>query len=139
MAGTIRRAAIRFLPVILVMGIIFLLSHRQGSELPLPAVPGLDKLAHSSAYAFLAWTAIFAFSPATRRRRTLPVGLAVIAFCILYGAADEFHQSFIPGRSPSPADLFADAFGAGFAVYMWIRFFPAREAEAACPDRPLRH
>lgn len=129
------RRVSRFLPVILVMGTIFFLSHQQGQKLPLPVFPGLDKLAHAFAYAVLAWAAIFAFPPKIRRRGTLPVGLGVLAFCILYGAADEYHQSFIPGRSPSPADLFADALGAGFAVYGWIRLFFSGSKEAVRQDR----
>ncbi|MEZ4273606.1 MAG: VanZ family protein [Myxococcota bacterium] len=31
---------------------------------------------------------------------------------ILYGLVDEFHQSFVPGRSPDLLDALADAAGA---------------------------
>jgi VanZ family protein len=33
-----------------------------------------------------------------------------------YGVSDEFHQSFVPGRSPSGVDWIADATGAAAAV-----------------------
>ncbi|HHO48258.1 MAG TPA: hypothetical protein ENN06_07370 [Desulfobacteraceae bacterium] len=113
---------LRFIPVVLVMGIIFLLSHQPGPDVRLPRVPGIDKLLHALAYGVLAGTAVYAFPPETRRRRTLGVGLAVVIFCLLHGLADEFHQSFIPGRTASWADLAADAAGALLAVYGWSRF-----------------
>lgn len=37
--------------------------------------------------------------------------------CVLYGMSDEFHQSFIPGRSVETMDVVADAIGAGIAIY----------------------
>lgn len=37
--------------------------------------------------------------------------LFAILFGILYGASDEFHQSFVPGRTASLADFFADISG----------------------------
>ncbi|MDD3618284.1 MAG: VanZ family protein [Desulfobulbaceae bacterium] len=113
---------LRFVPVILVMGTIFLLSHQTGSDIQLPRVPGIDKLLHALAYGVLAGTAVYAFPPGTRRRRTLGVGLAVMVFCLLHGLADEFHQSFIPGRTAGWADLAADAAGSMLAVYGWFRF-----------------
>jgi VanZ family protein len=35
---------------------------------------------------------------------------------VLAGAADEWHQSWVPGRQASGADLLADAVGAALAV-----------------------
>jgi VanZ family protein len=135
----IGRCFARFIPVILVMGIIFFLSHQQGDDVRLPRVPGIDKLVHALAYGVLAGTAIFAFPPATRRRRTLPVGLAVIAFCILHGMADEFHQSFIPGRSASAGDLIADSIGSVLAVYAWSRFSESVNLEPSRVDPDFRN
>ncbi len=36
---------------------------------------------------------------------------------ILYGASDEFHQSFTPGRGPSVRDVMIDATGAAIFIF----------------------
>jgi VanZ family protein len=50
------------------------------------------------------------------RRITARIALATVAFCVAYGVSDEFHQSFVPGRTPDVADIYADAAGAIAAV-----------------------
>ena len=74
-----------------------------------PEVP--DKVAHAVAYAVLA-----AFLTLGSGRPVLAVALAVA-----YGASDEIHQAFVPGRTPEVLDLVADAVGAvvGSAVAVW--------------------
>ena len=99
------------LPFALAAAISFL-SHRPalpfGLQLPQP----LDKLAHAAAFAALAAAAEFAWSRSGRgsplHRRQLGVLLAACAF----GAIDEWHQSFVPGRDASLGDWAADALGA---------------------------
>src|SRR4030043_731944 len=49
--------------------------------------------------------------------------LYAFLLAVFYGATDEFHQSFTPGREPTLRDLFFDTIGAGFAsYYIWILF-----------------
>lgn len=43
--------------------------------------------------------------------------LWAILFSILYGASDEFHQSFTPGREPRVRDVFFDTIGSVLAIY----------------------
>jgi VanZ family protein len=38
--------------------------------------------------------------------------------CVIYGMSDEFHQSFIPGRSVEAMDVLADAVGAGVMIFL---------------------
>lgn len=42
---------------------------------------------------------------------------------ILYGATDEFHQSFVPGRSANIMDMVADVTGLLFAMSIFIIFY----------------
>ncbi|MBW1635591.1 MAG: VanZ family protein [Deltaproteobacteria bacterium] len=108
-----------------VMGIIFFLSHQPGDSLYMPSfIPGFDKIAHMGVYALLAGTVLYAFQPELRNGRTVTFLLATVAICLIYGLGDEFHQSFIPGRSVSAADVVADTLGAVgtcIAWYFWVR------------------
>lgn len=70
--------------------------------------PGSDKVGHFAAFALLA-----AMLTLATERPLLAAALAT-----LYGATDEVHQAFVPGRWSDPLDLLADALGA--AVGAWL-------------------
>lgn len=113
------RIVIRIVPVTVVMGTIFLLSHQPGDSLHLPTFPGADKLAHLVAYATLAVTVLWLLGKqgAKRLRAT---ALLTVCICVLYGISDEFHQSFIPYRSVSGLDIVADTAGAALIAALWF-------------------
>jgi VanZ family protein len=90
--------------------LIFLLSHQPRLPIDVQPFPHFDKAAHAGAYAILAALAARALRVAGRGRR--PALLAAVAAASLYGAADEWHQSFVPGRDPDPRDWAADTAGA---------------------------
>ncbi len=47
-------------------------------------------------------------------------GIYSIFLAILYGASDEFHQSFTPGREPTVRDVIFDTIGAvSIIYYIW--------------------
>ncbi len=122
--------ALRLIPVTLVMGIIFFLSHQPATELALPPITGVDKLAHAVAYAVLAASLLYGLEPVMRHRHKPRVtGLVVVVLCLAYGMTDELHQSFIPGRVPSLADLVADGTGAALLVLAWLRLWPGRPGQ----------
>lgn len=114
-------AIFRPLPLFGMMVTIFVLSHQPGDRLPMPSFFGADKIAHFMAFGLLAAAALFAF-PSNLKNRLKPtlIGASIVAFCILYGISDEYHQSFIPLRSVSAADVVADGTGAIFTVFMWL-------------------
>ena len=114
-----KREWLRVVPVFLVMGVIFFLSSQPGDTLDLPDVPDIDKLLHALAYGTLAATALFAVAPKFRLRRPLLASVMIVLFCVAYGISDEFHQSFVPGRTPSCWDLAADSVGAILVVSGW--------------------
>ncbi len=75
-----------------------------------------DHTAHFAAYAVLGALVVRALAAGrwagiTRGRAALAWGLSVA-----YGATDELHQWFVPGRFSAVDDLVADALGAGAAV-----------------------
>lgn len=114
---------IRIVPVTLIMGTIFFLSHQPGTDFQLPPLPGLDKLGHGVLYGLLAAAALYAVPRKTLRVKSGRAGLLIILFCLLYGVTDEYHQSFIPGRVASIGDLMADGTGAAVLVFLWLRYF----------------
>lgn len=65
-------------------------------------------LAVLSASVFLSW----------RKNKSFDwqAALIVVLFCVLYGASDEFHQSFVAGRDASLVDLSFDALGATLGI-----------------------
>ena len=97
----------RFLPAVLVASTIFWLSSQPVLPDFLPGFDGFDKLCHIAAYATLAATLLYGARFPVGRRAW---GWALVA--VLYGVSDEFHQSFVPGRTPDLLDLLADAVGA---------------------------
>lgn len=109
----------RFLPPLVVMAIIFTVSHQPGDQLSLPAFPGSDKLAHAAAYGLLALTLIGAFNQSVRQSRPGSVVVITCLWSLAYGLSDEFHQSFIPGRSVSGFDVLADLVGALLVGAAW--------------------
>lgn len=108
------------MPAAIYMLLIFLLSGRSD----LQGVPALvsDKAAHFAAYMVLGVLLVRAIGGRGWKRPGLPVVLAAAAIAAAYGATDELHQRFVPGRSSEALDLLADAAGglsgAG-AVYAW--------------------
>ena len=107
-------------PMFVVMGTIFFLSHQPGNELKLPVFPGADKVAHFIAYGVLASTVIFAHKKKSLIKEPFRVAMTTILVPLFYGISDEFHQSFIPSRDPSVGDIVADTLGGVFVVIVFM-------------------
>jgi len=73
-----------------------------------------DKIYHAGAYFIMAAFVWRSF----RHIINTPIVLALISilFCSLYGVSDEWHQSFVEGRSSDVMDWLADTSGAALAV-----------------------
>ena len=83
----------------------------------------IRKSAHFITYLVLGVLTINAFSNlGLLRYRLFSYSLL---FCVLYAASDEFHQSFVPGRSGQGSDVLLDSVGAlvGILIYLlfWIK------------------
>lgn len=118
-----------WLPALVWAGVIFFLSSR--AVLPGPRFPGFDKLAHAGAYAMLG--ALLAHAQVRSGLRS--VWPLILGWA--YGASDEIHQSYVPGRSPSAADWIADAVGVALGIFLFARWRARQSpvlASAAPPD-----
>ncbi|HIG07136.1 MAG TPA: VanZ family protein [Methylococcaceae bacterium] len=91
--------------------LVFWVSHQPSVPVP-HLLPHFDKLIHAATYCVMSYLAWVCFSHYSTRPfyRTL-------FFCMLFGATDEWHQSFIIGRLADPYDWAADIFGAAIAAF----------------------
>lgn len=129
----------RWLPAVLWMGFIFFLSHQEaGSSSQLSSgitrtlfniinstLPWLDleldffhflvrKGAHFTAYLILGILLAKAMKPLDRKTY-----FSIFLLCVLYAISDEFHQTFVSGRSGEVRDVLIDSTGSltGILVY----------------------
>ena len=77
------------------------------------------KTAHVSEYALLFIVMRWVASAVVRKRGTLLASLVVFLLCALYAASDEWHQSFVPGRTASTFDVLLDSCGAALGWVVW--------------------
>jgi VanZ family protein len=107
-------------PVLIYMGAIFYVS-----SIPEPPIPvGTDKPLHWLVYLGLAVVVVRALAGGLPRRIGLGLAVAAVLITSGYGATDEVHQLFVPGRSGDVNDLMADAGGAlagTIACWAWGR------------------
>ena len=103
-----RRTAVRWLPLLTWMGLIFILSDQTKTDIPSFGVWDLlvKKGAHFLAYGVLAVLALRAVGDVKR-----PYAIAFI-IAVLYAASDEFHQTFVLGRNGQWLDVIIDSAGA---------------------------
>jgi len=105
-------------------GVIFYLSHLPGVDVP-PLFFGNDKLLHASVFGILGFLTLGAMKTTVDDYRVFQPLLAVVLVSV-YGVLDEFHQHFVPGRSPDIYDVIADALGGMLGVWASYRFIKAR-------------
>jgi len=119
-------------PVVAYMAAIFYVSSLSN---PLPELTSAasDKTLHALAYSGLAY--ITARAVAEEGRGWTLTLLAAVIIASLYGATDEWHQLYVPGRASDIHDWFADTGGsaAGAVVHSVVALLwtAQREPEPA--------
>ncbi len=120
--------ALRWGAVAVWMGVIFYLSAQPSLPNLAPGAPGLEEVAgHLFVYFVLALLMRWALAGEGVRYS----GLSALAIVALYGISDEFHQGFVPNRTPSLSDWRNDLLGAGAALLLvwWLqRHWTARRS-----------
>jgi VanZ family protein len=125
------RLAALLLPPLLMMALIFFLSGQASDNVDRAWWDVvLRKAAHVTEYAvltFLWWRAL--------RRLGVEAALpAAIAISLLYACSDEFHQTFVDGRTGTPVDVGIDAIGMTIAAVA-ISIYARRRTRG--PSRPI--
>ena len=137
---TAQRARLVWLPPILLMLLIFTLSSESSFGEPdyfatrlargtlpgwfsyfNPLIPWLDRnigiLAHATLYMLLA---LLVARAAAYTPRLMPHALRWAWFIAVgFGALDEVHQAFVPGRTPTLWDILVNSLGATAGIVLW--------------------
>jgi len=107
-----------WLPPVLLMGVIFLLSAQPSLDSGLGPIDLIGrKLVHFAEYALLCFLWWRAFATLTDPARA---ALAALLVASGYAATDEFHQLFVEERTGALLDWAIDSAGAA-VVAMWLR------------------
>jgi VanZ family protein len=107
------RALLRAIAPLVLMGVIFYLSAQPSGGHHAWWVVVLRKLGHIGGYALL--TALWAWALRGVVRRPL---LWAVCVSLAYACTDEFHQTFVRGRTGTPRDVGIDAIGMAIAVLL---------------------
>ncbi|HSB90395.1 MAG TPA: VanZ family protein [Anaerolineales bacterium] len=109
------RSAYRWIPALAMMGAIFFFS-----SLPAEVLPFFGKWdflvkkgGHLTGYAMLGVSYFYALPP---RLSTSYRALMALLMAVLFAASDEFHQSFVEGRTSTLRDVLIDALGSTLAL-----------------------
>ncbi|HEY5517729.1 MAG TPA: VanZ family protein [Coriobacteriia bacterium] len=115
-----KRRYLRWLPAAAWALVIF-----AGSSMPGSSIPGgsWSVLGHLGEYFVLGALVSWAL-----RRDDWGTVLLVLGLCALYGATDEFHQAFVPLRTPDVVDWATDVAGAAIGVAAHLLWTLRRDA-----------
>ncbi len=103
-----------WIAVVVWAAVIYYLSSR--SRLPVDATWSVTKLAHIFEYAVLTLLLIRALDAHRLARSRVLLVAAMLA--VMYAVSDEYHQSFVPNRHPSPVDIVIDSVGISVATLL---------------------
>lgn len=125
-----------WLPLIFYMGLIFYLSSISHPSVPMKDVWNIDKIYHLIEYGMFGFLAFIAFvhtpldilfrSQSLNGFRSKSPIIFAIVFTAFYGATDEIHQIFVPGRYASGVDWIFDVIGGflgGFCASIVMKMY----------------
>lgn len=110
-----RGTLIRWLPSLVLMAAIYGLSSIPGPEVPFFGAwdYAIKKTGHAFGYGLLGVSYYYAFPPDWPRAVRWPLAWVL---SLAFAFSDEFHQSFVLGRTSSLSDVGFDIFGATLAL-----------------------
>ena len=110
-----------WLPVILWMALIFILSSIPGKNIPDIPIPNFHKLVHLIEYSVLGALLIRALIHLAAGTGKVKLILISIAIAAAFALSDEWHQTFVPGRNGCLMDAINDIIYAMIGVYVYYR------------------
>ncbi len=117
-----KRFLIYRLPAVVWAAVLFTLSSIPSQSLPSLVLNFKDLFLHFAAYSVFGLLLAHALIP-TAQRLPRKSGWLVILIGCLYGASDEFHQIFVPGRYCTFSDFLADCAGVAFGLFLYWQLF----------------
>lgn len=113
---------VRWFLVIVWMGMIFAFSHQANSSEKTAVVFGgfnifARKMGHISEFGLLFLLIRFALRKHIELKKAT---LGAVLLAVLYAASDEWHQSFVPGRSACIEDVLLDSVGIVATAFLII-------------------
>ncbi len=109
-------------PALLYAAIILALSSIPRTDFPEIAFLRADKLLHFAEYALFA---VLIYRSMSELLKKYPVKYSIwvsLLIVMIFAAADEYYQSYIPGRNSDPVDLIIDIAGAALILFwLWFR------------------
>ena len=91
-------------------------------------IPLCDKIVHAVEYGILGILFVRAIAHTYPKESWLLLWATTFFFVALYAMSDEFHQSFVPGRSTDVYDWMADALGGSTAAAVYlIKKYPLKK------------
>jgi VanZ family protein len=123
---TARRWPGALAPPVLYAALIYMLSAQSRFGVELPDVALADKWIHLIEYGAFGFLIARAVDRLGTRGPRFAAAMA-IAIGACYGATDELHQWFVPGRNSDGWDLLADTVGSALGGLVYLRLARARE------------
>jgi len=103
---------------------IFMLSSLPGDDSLLNAFEFNDKIKHFIAYFVLGITYCIWIPRKNWLAKPIFWCIIVVVLCTLFGISDEYHQSYVPGRSGNNlGDLMANFIGGLVSVFLYLFFY----------------
>lgn len=134
-----RGSWLRWVPSLVLMGLIFLLSSIPGTAVPFFGAWdfAIKKLGHTAGYGLLGISYYYGFPPSWPRAVRWPLAWVL---SLGFAFSDEFHQNFVLGRTAALSDVGFDVFGATLALIWgggYSRYRRVRQAANQQVQEPL--
>lgn len=83
----------------------------------------LRKVMHASVYLVLAFLVIFFLNVLMNNKHYMIALILTLVVCVGFAISDEFHQTFVSGRTGQPLDVVIDSMGAMVGIIIYTSYY----------------